>query len=73
VTASSAGADDYLAKPFEFEELIARLRALLRRGQATESAILRAPAWNWTCGKRCARRDNQTIHLTARSSRSWST
>ena len=41
VTGLNAGADDYLTKPFEFDELIARLRALIRRGEAHESSILR--------------------------------
>ena len=39
VTGLDAGADDYLAKPFEFRELLARIRALLRRGGQTMSAI----------------------------------
>ena len=37
VAGLDAGADDYLTKPFEFDELVARIRALLRRGQATEA------------------------------------
>lgn len=35
-----AGADDYIAKPFEFNELLARIRAVLRRGEATEGRTL---------------------------------
>lgn len=41
VSGLDAGADDYITKPFEFEELLARLRALLRRGEASEGRTLR--------------------------------
>lgn len=42
ITGLDAGADDYMVKPFDLEELMARIRALLRRGSTTTRSIL---AW----------------------------
>lgn len=41
VAGLNAGADDYLAKPFGFSELLARIRALLRRSELTRSVVLK--------------------------------
>lgn len=64
VSGLDAGADDYIAKPFEFEELIARMRALLRRGQATESRTLRYEDLELDLSKRSAMRAGVKIKLS---------
>ena len=61
-----SGADDYLVKPFDFEELAARVQALLRRGQATEAAVLRFDDLEVDLLKRQVRRAGNKIHLTAK-------
>ena len=66
ITGLDAGADDYLTKPFEFDELVARLRALLRRGQAREAAILKFEDIEADLLKRTVTRAGQKIRLTAK-------
>ncbi len=61
-----AGADDYLAKPFEFDELLARIRALLRRGEASESRFLRYADLELDLYSRIAKRRGEPISLSAK-------
>ena len=65
----NAGADDYLPKPFVIAELIARVRALGRRGSETKSPVLRVADLTLDTVTREARRGDVTIELTTREYR----
>jgi len=61
-----SGADDYLVKPFAFAELIARIRALVRRGRVAESPRLGIGDLNMDLWTRKITRAGRSIDLTAR-------
>jgi len=66
VNGLEAGADDYLVKPFEFEELMARIRALMRRGKPSEGVVLEYDGLQLDLLKRQAWRDGHRIRLRSK-------
>ena len=61
-----SGADDYLVKPFEFDEMLARLRVLAGRGPAPRGKVLRGGAMRMNIDTRTVTRSGRQIELTPR-------
>jgi two-component system, OmpR family, response regulator len=66
VAGLDGGADDYLTKPFSYAELLARLRALVRRGPVERAPELRAGDLTLDPARRLVRRGDVEVELSAR-------
>ncbi len=66
VTGLDRGADDYLVKPFEFDELFARIRALTRRGTPERPSVLEGSGLTLDPASRQVERNGQLIELSAK-------
>jgi two-component system copper resistance phosphate regulon response regulator CusR len=66
VAGLDAGADDYLVKPFDFKELLARLRALARRSGVPRPEVLQAADLTVNTGNHAVSRGGRPISLTAK-------
>jgi DNA-binding response OmpR family regulator len=66
ITGLELGADDYLVKPFLFAELLARVRAMVRRKYDTKSAVLRIADLEINSSQRTVRRAGKVLDLSGR-------
>lgn len=60
------GADDYIVKPFHFDELMARVRAMIRRNHGSTTNILKIDDLELDCGTRVVKRAGKEIDLSAK-------
>lgn len=66
VNALNLGADDYLAKPFVFEELLARVRSLCRRAYQRKDPVIRVADLEINTASRTVSRTGKVVHLSGR-------